>query len=169
MSAGDAGMHTVRLLSFPVAVHLRATEAFEGLRREFALIALGAPDADAAPDRLERLIAALTDQFGTMSTGPDRRRDEAIARGDEVIHELVHVVPGQAAAACVALNEMLDEADEFCRRGDVLLSLATPAEAVAFRRWYLGEFTGQIAGLPALPWTEVDQDALVTATRLRGT
>lgn len=169
MTSEGSDLHTVRILAFPVEVYLRSTEAFEGLRREFALIALGSPDPDAVPGRLERLIVALTEKFEGVSAEPDRLRDEAIERGDDVVEELVHQVPGAAAGACVALSDMLDEADEFCRRGDLLLSLAATPEAVAFRRWYLGEFTGQIAGLPPLPWPDADQGALVAEPLLRGT
>ena len=165
---GPSGLHRVRILSFPLPVYQRATEALEGLRREFALMAMGAPDPDAVPDRLEQLIAALTDEFDGVSAEPDRLRDEALARGEEVVDELIHDVPAAVAGACVALSGMLDEADDFCRRGDLLLSLASTPEAIAFRRWYLGEFTGQIAGLPPLPWPEADQAALVASPRLRG-
>ena len=168
MTAERTELHTVRILAFPIPVYLRANEAFEGLRREFALMALGTPDPEAVPERLERLIVALTEEFQGVSADADRVRDEAVERGDEVVGELLHNVPGAAAPACVALNDMLDEADEFCRRGDLLLSLASTPEALAFRRWYLGEFTGQIAGLPPVPWPEADHDALVTDRRLRG-
>jgi hypothetical protein len=49
---------------------------------------------------------------------------------------------------------MLDEVDEFCRQGKHLLTLATPPELVAYRRWYLGEFIAQLAGRPATPWPD---------------
>ena len=162
-------LHTVRILEFPIDVYLRATEALEGLRREFALVAMRSPDADAVPHRLERLIDSLTAEFEGSSAEPDRVRDDAIARGKEVVEELVLVMPDAAVNACIALNEMLDEADEFCRRGDFLLSLAAPPEAIVFRRWYLGEVTGQIGGLPPVAWPEVDHDALLATPTLRGT
>jgi hypothetical protein len=63
----------------------------------------------------------------------------------------VYRVPLAAGEACVELNAMLDEADEFCREGD-LLTLATPADQVAFRRWFLGEFVEQLGGGAPTPW-----------------
>jgi hypothetical protein len=60
-------------------------------------------------------------------------------------------VPASAGSAATALGEMLDEADEFCRAGD-LLTLAAPDDSVEFRRWYLGEIVGQLAGRAPTPW-----------------
>ncbi len=48
----------------------------------------------------------------------------------------------------------MDEADDYCRAGQHLLTLVTPPEALAFRRWYLGEFVRQIAGEQPRPWTD---------------
>ena len=47
---------------------------------------------------------------------------------------------------------MLEEADDYCRRGDHLLTLATPEEERRFRRWFIGEFVDQIEGKPPTPW-----------------
>lgn len=168
--AGGAGeLRQVRILGFPLDVYQRANEAFEGLRREFTLVAMRTPEAAAVPTRLLQLIEALTDEFGAITSEPDRLRDEAIGRGELVVDELVHHLPPAAGEACVALNEMLDEADEFCRQGDVLLSLASPPEAIVFRRWYLGEMTAQLRGEPPLPWSQVDQAAVLAEPRLRAT
>lgn len=161
-------LHTIRILEFPLDVGERASEAFEGLRREFTLVAMRTADAGEVPERLIQLIDALTDEFQGFSSEADRVRDEALARGDMVVPELVHHMPMEAAAACVALNDMCDEADEYCRQGEVLLSLASPPAAVAFRRWYLGEFTAQLNGEPPLPWPQADKDDLLRDTQLRG-
>jgi len=166
-AAGE--LRVVRVLDFPVEVDLRASEAFEGLRREFTLVAMRTPGSAEVPARLVELVEALTDEFGAVSSEPDRKKAEAAERGDTVVAELVYHVPPSVAPACVALNDMCDEADEYCRHGDVLLSLATPLEAIAFRRWYLGEFTAQIAGEAPLPWSQADQEALLRDTLLRGT
>jgi uncharacterized protein YfaT (DUF1175 family) len=47
---------------------------------------------------------------------------------------------------------MLDEADEYCRAGHHLLTLATPEELRVFRSWYLGQVAAQLSGAPAEPW-----------------
>jgi hypothetical protein len=169
VTSGADELREVRILEFPIDVNQRASEAFEGLRREFTLVAMRTTEAAEVPARLLELVAALTDEFEGISSGPDRLRAEAEERGDLVVAELVHHVPLAVLPACVALNEMIDEADEYCRQGDLLLSLASPPEAVAFRRWYLGEFTAQLNGEPPLPWPQADQEALLRQPRLRGT
>lgn len=171
MSDSPAGgdLREIRVLHFPLDVYQRSTEAFEGLRREFALVALRTPEAQEVPARLLQLIDALTDDYQGLNDDAEQLRDAAIAQGAEVVGELVYQLPAAAAGACIALNDMLDEADEFCRQGGVLLSLESPPEAVAFRRWYLGEVVAQLNGEPPLPWTEVEVDALLRNPRLRGT
>ncbi|MBA2438213.1 MAG: hypothetical protein H0V52_07665, partial [Acidimicrobiia bacterium] len=57
-----------------------------------------------------------------------------------------------ARAACITLGELLDESDEFCKKGEHLLTLTTPAEPLALRRWFLGEFVAQIDGADPTPW-----------------
>lgn len=168
MSDGWGELHEVRILEFPLDVYQRTSEAFEGLKREFTLIALRAPGADEVPSRLLELVDALTGKFAGLSDQPNRVRDEALARGDRVLPELRYRMPEAAIGACVSLNDMLDEADQFCRRGDYLLSLESPAESVAFRRWYLGEIVAQLRGAPPVPWSEADVEALLANPRLRG-
>lgn len=168
MSAPDAGYAEVRLLRFPVDVHRRATEAFEGLRREFQLISLGA-GAEGVPERLLRVVDALAVQYEGLSAGADTELEEAARRGDAEVRVLVYRAPPSVAEACITLSEVIDEADAFCRGGEVLLSLASPTEAVAFRRWFLGEFVAQLRGGPPLPWPEADHEALAHDPRLRGT
>lgn len=167
MTAGKDDLVVVRLLRFPVDVWARSNEHFEGLRREFALIALHLP-ASEVPRRLLELVDALVGEYAETVADPARVRNESHARGDKEIPELVYRTPPQAADATTSLARMLDEADEFCRRGDHLLTLATPPELVAFRRWYLGEFHAQLQGQPPLPWPEADRQQLLASPTLRG-
>ena len=50
------------------------------------------------------------------------------------------------ATASQHLGAIFDEADAYCRSGEHLLSLATPPDALRFRRWFLGQMVDQIAG-----------------------
>jgi hypothetical protein len=168
VSGAGPELREVRIQGFPLDIYQRATEAFEGLRREFTLVTLGSTDAPDVPARLLQLVEALTGEFAGLGEEAERVRDAAIERGETVVDELVFHPPPAAAAACLALSQMLDEADEFCRQGDVLLSLASTPEAVAFRRWYLGEFVAQLNGAPPLPWSEADVDGLAATPALRG-
>ena len=168
MTAQEAPMVTVRLIRFPLDLAAESTEHFEGLKREFALLAMRAPESAEVPKRLLDLVAALTDRYAGLTEATNRERDEAIARGETVSDELSYTVPPAVADACVDLASMLDDADEYCRQGELLLTLATPPQLVAFRRWYLGEFVAQLQGEPPLPWTEADHEALARSPRLRG-
>ncbi|HEV3363836.1 MAG TPA: hypothetical protein VG795_06790, partial [Acidimicrobiia bacterium] len=76
---------------------------------------------------------------------------QALERGDATV-DLVYRVPAQAKEAAAALKDMLEEADEFCRRGTDLLTLASPPRAVAFRNWFLDQFTIQIDGGQPTRW-----------------
>ena len=169
MSGAGGGMGEVRLLRFPLDVHRRASENFEGLRREFALIAMRTPEAQEVPARLLELVDALTNEYQGLNDEADAIRDAAAARGERVLDELVYRVPPAAAEACIALSRMADEADEYCGRGDLLLSMASPPEAVAFRRWFLGEIVAQLRGEPPVGWPDADHDELLRDPALRGT
>ena len=63
-------------------------------------------------------------------------------------------MPPAAAGAAQQLADMLDEADEYCRRSDHLLTQATPAEELRFRRWFISEFVAQLGGAPPRPWPD---------------
>lgn len=156
----------VRLLRFPLDVYQRSTEHFEGLKRELALLSLH--ETDGLPARLVELIETFTAENAETVAAADRVREEAIERGETELPELVYEAPRAAVDGVRVLATTLDEADDFCRRGELLLSMATPPEAVVFRRWYLGEFVAQAKGLPPLPWPDADHPALATTPTLRG-
>ena len=67
---------------------------------------------------------------------------------------LEFALPEAAGPACVELGKMLDEADDYCRAGHHLLTLATPDEIRIFRDWYLGQVREQLAGAPPEPWPD---------------
>jgi hypothetical protein len=49
---------------------------------------------------------------------------------------------------------MLDEADEYCRQGKHLLTLASDDELVRFRWWFLDQIIDQAAGKPPVAWPD---------------
>ncbi len=147
----------VRLLNLSLAAYRRTSEHHDELLREFALIAEArrVSDGPAAgqadvPDRLLALIADLTARFSAFTSEPSAALRDALDRGDEHV-DLVYRVPPEAGPAAEQFDRLLDEADQFCRAGD-LLTLATPPDAAAMRRWFLQEFVAQIAGAPPTPW-----------------
>jgi hypothetical protein len=158
----DAGTRlvTVQILGLPVALHARAAEHGEELQREFALIVQGrehSPEQRDMPGRLLALIDDLQRGYSGFTTEQEDLLDAAIRSGRHTLDLTFHVPPG-ASDAAVAVEALLDEADEYCRDGKHLLTLATPPELVAYRRWYLREFVEQIAGAAPTPWAGSPHD-----------
>lgn len=156
MTAPDHGFVDVHLLQLPVALAARAREHFEGLTREFTLIALNAGEDGAhhVPARLMELVTTITAQFGGINSEADQRLDDAIERGTLVLEDHVLRLPPEAAPATRALGDIIDEADEYCLQGEHLLTLAFPPDLAAYRRWYLGQVLDQLAGKPAVAWPD---------------
>jgi hypothetical protein len=155
-----AELVTVRLLRFPLAVHARAQRHMDELLREFALVAAGRQrqrdvpeDHRQTPERLLTLVDELTRDFSSFTSAAVADREAAFAAGQEEM-DLVYRVPPAAALAAQRLDQLLDEADDYCRRGSYLLTLAAPEEIVRLRRWFLEEFGRQLVGEAPLPWPE---------------
>ena len=147
----------VHLVDMPVPVWARAQERTDELIREFTLIAADLREQGGhtdVPVRLVELVDALTAQYGGLSTTQDAQLGAAADAGENSIQDLVYHVPPEAAAAAIALGGLLDEADEYCRAGEHLLTLASPPDVVRFRKWYLEEFARQLDGHPATPWAD---------------
>ena len=141
----------VAIVGLPIELQRRVAEHHDELMREFALILARRPD-HRVPARLLELVAELNARFGAFTAGTQSELAAADRRGDETV-DLVYRVPPEVSLAAVRLGRLLDEADDYCRAGD-LLTLATPAELLDFRRWFLEEFVRQSSGGPARPWNE---------------
>ena len=144
----------VRLLRLPLQVWQRTQEHVDGLLREFALISQDPEARAATPGRLLDLVKEVTAGYGGFSAEQRKAMEAALDRNESEI-DLTYRVPRAAAAAAQQLGDMLDEADEYCRRGDHLLTLATPPEELRFRRWFISEFVDQVNGAPPTPWPDV--------------
>jgi hypothetical protein len=140
----------VDIVGLPLDVYQRASEHTDELLREFALIR--GDDGDHVPARLLALVTELNLRFGPFAQGASDALQQALDRGDATV-DLCYDVPVEAAAAAAHLGDLFDEADEFCRSGD-LLTLATLPEAVGFRRWFLDEFVAQIGGAAPRSWAD---------------
>jgi anti-anti-sigma factor len=150
----------VRLLGLPVRVHVESMAHLDALQREIDVINFD--DQSAAPRRLRALIDELQERFGGLSEHPDAELRAAIDQEDEAI-DLVYEVPVEVAEAFQRLSEVLDAVDEYCRQGEHLLTLASPPQAVAYRRWFFGEFSAQLHGAAPMPWTQIDERELAAA------
>jgi hypothetical protein len=150
----------VHLLQLPVPLAERARQHFEGLMREFTLIAAGNEEGGSqhpTPARLIELVDALTVQFAGVSTEADQRLQDAIDARLEVIDDHILVLPPAAGPASQALGDMIDEADDYCRAGEHLLTLASPADCIVYRKWYLGQVISQLAGATPVAWPDSEQ------------
>lgn len=146
-------LREVHLLDVPVELWVQATSHQEALQREFDIIRsdLG---PDALPNRLMTLVDQLDGQFRTYGD-PSYDRLRAAAERKEQYVDVTFTVPAEASSGAAQLGAMLREVDEFCLSGHDLLTLATPRPLVAFREWFLEEFTRQIDhGLPPTRWPD---------------
>jgi len=103
------------------------------------------------PGRLLSLVEELTATYGGFSV---RQEGELFAAADAGVDaiDLTYEVPAAVGPAARHLEDILTEADDYCQQGRHLLTLASPPEVVAFRRWFLDQFTRQAAGEPPTPW-----------------
>lgn len=142
---------TVVLLGIPVGLHRRAAEHQQTLRRELALVAAG-PEAEAGA-RLEAVSGAVRDRFASFTAAQAAALEDA---PDGAVIDLAYEVPPDAADAAERLGALLDEVDVLCRRGE-LVSLSTPPDLVAYRRWFLGAFVDQIReDREPVPWCSAE-------------
>ena len=137
----------VAVLRVPVPLWAQSREHVDELLREFTLMAAQLrerQDHHQVPVRLTELIETLTAEYGGLSAVQEARLAQAAAAGEPEI-DLTYYVPPRAIDAVIALGDLLDEADAYCREGDHLLTLATPADLVRFRHWFLDDFRHQLA------------------------
>lgn len=146
----------VQLLGLPLALQAKSQQHADELIRELTLIAeqlRSEGEVQALPPRLVDLVKELTVRYGGFTAEAEERIEQAMARGEESVDVEMNV-PASVGPAARHLSEILDEADEYCRAGRHLLTLATPPDAVRYRRWYLDEFIRQTDGQPPRPWPQ---------------
>ena len=155
----DTTPMTIHFFGAPVRLMQGVRLHLEAITREFQLIEFAAADAESPPARLLELTSRMRDEydrFGFASSRP--ALSTALDRGTDTI-DLELVVPAAAGAAAQLFLRTMDETDEWCTRGE-LLTLASPPDQRALRRWFFGEIERQVRGAPPLPWSEyTDADA----------
>lgn len=145
------GTVEVRLLGLPLDVYQRAAEHSAELQREFALILERDPSEDVRPPgRLLSLIQQLNARFGVFGGTARAQLEAALGEAGAAV-DLSFTVPSAMGPAVAELGGLFDEADAYCRAGE-LLTLATPPEALAFRRWFFGQIVDQSAGAQPTSW-----------------
>src|SRR3954462_10404392 len=145
------GLHEVHLLGVPLRLLAASREHHDEVMREFAMIALDESfDSRQIPSRFIELIATPARRYGAASARPDAEVDAALQRGDNTI-DLVYHVPEHVTDAAQQLDGLVNATDEVFRQQH-MLTLARPQLLIDFARWYLDEFTRQVAGQPPRAW-----------------
>lgn len=144
----------VALLDAPVKEMIRTAAHYDAIYREFRLILeLDPSRRQAIPGRLLGLI----DELGTSFAGFGRFAEETWEGAVREDRETVNIrfkLPPEAAFFVEHYDELLDEADDYCRRA-ALLTVAPTDEALAVRRWAFGQIVRQCRGQAPTPWTHV--------------
>lgn len=148
MTTGD--LIDVQLLHLPVKVQQQAAEHHDALVRELTLVRASSA-AESLPHRLLDLTYELRDKFTHFSEAPRAILQDAAHQGDDYV-DVTFRVPRESGADLARLAELLDEADDYCRQGELLVTLAAPPIVVAYRRWLVNEFVAQADGRAPRPW-----------------
>ena len=151
----DDELVTVRLHRLPLDVQTAAQQHGDELTRELMLVAEQMhQQADGAPElplRFVELVTTLNSQYSMFTAEQEQQLSAALAAGDSTV-DLVYRVPASVGPAAASLGAILDEVDDYCREGRLLLTLETPAPLVTYRRWFLDQFIEQSQGRPAVSW-----------------
>lgn len=145
--SGEVELATIRVAGLPLWVYLAAQEHNDALMREFRLLSV---DADSVPTRLVALAAETRQRFAAEGTQVRSQVERAIERGQSTI-DLELAVPRVGWELLGHLCQLLDEADEYCERGE-LLTLASPPIVRRFRAWYLDQVSAQLEGSGPGAW-----------------
>jgi len=142
----------IALIGAPIPEMIRTAAHYDALYREFRLILELEPShLDAIPGRLLSLIEELGASFLGVGRATEETWDTAVRENRDTV-DLHFRLPPEAGSAIVHYNQLLDEADEYCRQAE-LLTIAPTEEALAVRRWAFGQIVCQCQGEPPTPWS----------------
>ncbi len=142
------GVLVVQVLGVPVLLRRRAQQHHEELTRELTLIAermRQRGDVGALPVRFVALVQQLSRVYGGARDKTEEEFERADESGAETV-DLTYRLPASAADFARDLGRAQDEADEYCREGKYLLTLAAPPDVIAYRYWFYSQFTDQAEG-----------------------
>ena len=162
----DEELITVRLDRLPLDVQTAAQQHGDELTRELMLVAeqmhQQADGARRAAAPVRRAGGALNSQYSMFTAEQEQQLSAALGRGPTARSTCLPGA-GLGGPAAASLGDILDEVDDYCRQGRLLLTLETPAPLVTYRRWFLDQFVEQSQGRPAVSWPAYldDQTAVV--------
>jgi len=145
-------VRTAVLRDYPLRLWAEQNEYFEGLIREFSLLVIGEQSAvrSDTPRRLLDLAEMFRTRFGGLLQTVNAERQDALDRGLDRIDSHLPLVDG-LPAILEHVREVLQETDEFCRRGRLITLPRSPA-LLRFGSWTGSELTAQYHGAEPTPW-----------------
>jgi len=145
----DGSIVDVHLVDLPVNLVAHYQSKFFDLRREMTLIDLSSSRNDTVAHRLTELSVRME------ALREDNRWTPQVERARRAGLDRVTLVLPIASSMLPRIREfqqLLSEADEFCRR-EQLLTLAAGPQEQELRSWYLGEMIAQLQGAAPTPWS----------------
>ncbi len=149
---------TVELGDVPTDLLLAAKEHMDNLGREFALAATGASsgETEAMPADMATMVDTVLHRFSGPRHAIKVQALASASRGDKRT-TLSLALPLSAAEAGEAYLKALDQADAYARSAKIL-TLETPPQHRAFRRWYVETIIEQLryaatGGIPKIQET----------------
>ena len=136
--------YTIELGDVPTSLLLEAKSHVDNVVREFVLMASGAQSGHSAPPppHLAELIEHVVHRFA-VARHAIKSQAVAAARSGQVRTSLTLTLPASAADAGEEYVAALDEADSYAR-ATRLLTLETPPQHRAFRRWYVESLVAKL-------------------------
>lgn len=154
MSNPAADLREVRIVGIPVGLWAISQEQGDDLVRELTLVAIGARAGEQdLPQRFTEVVHELTTSYGHIGASQEAELERARDAGESVI-DLTYHMPPEVGRFAVEVAELMDEVDEYCRQGELLLSLASRPEIRAFRWWFLDEIRRQLEGEDPIAFRE---------------
>lgn len=144
----DRPLSTIRLIGVPLDLWHRGRAWFEGLIREFDVLA--ADTGERTPRELLEFVGEVRERFSGFTEGTDTALEKAHARGEKSLDVEMELLP-EAAPAARELWDQIQQAEDYCRQGD-LLTLTPDDELRRYMHWYLHEIADQAEGAAPRPW-----------------
>ena len=149
---GDLQPKEIAIRGIPVQAYLNAQQHKDELLREFTFIAQSGVQPGAVPSRLVETARVGRIAFAGPVADNRVQVNAAVERGDDTV-DLTFSVPRVAGPFAERLAALLDEADEYCRAGELLTLAATP-EIRRFRAWFFGQVVAQLRDEPGTAWAD---------------
>jgi hypothetical protein len=148
----DRSLTRIVLQGCPLDVIERSRRHTEALIREFAFITASDADRSSVPARLLAIIERIRTRLTGLNEAIEEQLEAARRRGAETV-DLAVMLPVAGRALAVELKGLFDEAEAFCRAGE-LLTLEESGDVHVFRDWYLQQYIDQLDGAKPEPWPD---------------